>query len=419
MRRVLAALSLYALLWSSITAAPGENPLSHTFTDWSDHPAIEYSHEPATDPIAELNHKIQAGQVLLSSEGASGYLRSLLKALNVPISSQIAVFAKDSAQGGRIESNNPRTIFFNDTVAIGWVRGGYIEIAAQDPRQAVVFYTIDEGPAGKPYFRRRDDCLTCHYNYATAGVPGMIARSGGHYSVDHSTPVEQRWGGWYVTGRLGSIQHLGNVDPIPREKAPDGADNLNWTSFDRKFDATGYLSRESDTAALMVFEHQMHMMNLLSRIGWEVRVAEHQRSSGRGSLDDAPIPADAAAKEVVDYMLFIDEAPIRSKFEATAFAKQFSALEPRDRKGRSLRLLRLDGRMMEFPCSYMIYSPQFDSLPEEAKNAIYRRLWRILSGQEKGAKYAKLSRTDRLAITEILLDTKKSLPAWFQIASIK
>jgi hypothetical protein len=74
---------------------------------------------------------------------------------------------------------------------------------------------------------------------------------------------------------------------------------------------------------------------------------------------------------------------------------------------------------MQYPCSYMIYSAQFDSLPAEAKSAIYQRMWRILSGQEKSARYQRLSRTDRLAITEILHDTKKDLPAYFKSVSVK
>ena len=160
-----------------------------------------------------------------------GSVGSLLEELDVSVSSQIAVFAPDSAQRDRITPQNPRTIFFNDDVAIGWVRGGFVEIAAQDPRQAVVFYTIDQTPQGRPSFRRRDDCLSCHYNYSTSGVPGMIVRSAGQYNVDHSVPLEKRWGGWYVTGQLGAIRHLGNMDSHATSGTARTTDNLNWMSF--------------------------------------------------------------------------------------------------------------------------------------------------------------------------------------------
>jgi hypothetical protein len=62
----------------------------------------------------------------------------------------------------------------------------------------------------------------------------------------------------------------------------------------------------------------------------------------------------------------------------------------------------------------MVYSDAFDGLPDEAKEAIYERMWKILSGQEKGKKYAKLTLADRKAIVEILRDTKKRLPDYFQ-----
>jgi hypothetical protein len=61
----------------------------------------------------------------------------------------------------------------------------------------------------------------------------------------------------------------------------------------------------------------------------------------------------------------------------------------------------------------MIYSDAFDALPAEAREAIYKRMWEVLSGHEKGTKYAKLTSTDRQAVIEILLDTKKDLPDYF------
>jgi hypothetical protein len=128
-------------------------------------------------------------------------------------------------------------------------------------------------------------------------------------------------------------------------------------------------------------------------------------------------PADRvreAAGDLVDYMLFVDEAPIGRKLEGSSgFAEKFMALGPRDSKGRSLRQLNLDLRLMQYPCSYMIYSEAFDALPAAAKAAAYDRLWQVLSGQDKDKKY-KLSLVDRQAIVEILRETKKDLPAFFQ-----
>jgi hypothetical protein len=62
----------------------------------------------------------------------------------------------------------------------------------------------------------------------------------------------------------------------------------------------------------------------------------------------------------------------------------------------------------------MIYSEAFDALPSAVKDAIYRRTWRVLSGQENAAKYGQLSAADREAVIEILRDSKKGLPDYFQ-----
>ena len=78
---------------------------------------------------------------------------------------------------------------------------------------------------------------------------------------------------------------------------------------------------------------------------------------------------------------------------------------------------------MRYPCSYMIYSEVFDSLPQPARDAIYKRMWQILSGQilsgqilsgkDKAAKYVRLSSADRQAIVEILRETMPGLPRYF------
>jgi len=148
-------------------------------------------------------------------------------------------------------------------------------------------------------------------------------------------------------------------------------------------------------------------MNLLTRIGWEARVLAHD---GR-SVEAAVTSLRNAATEVVDYMLFVDEAPLTGIRGSSGFTKTFSALGPRDSKGRSLRDLDLDTRLMRYPCSYLIYSTAFDQLPPSAKQAIYARLWEVLSGRERGAKYARLSTAGRQAIIEILRDTKVDLSA--------
>ena len=339
--------SMIAVFATMVLAIAGAGPLSDSFTNWLDHAAIKYRTTPPRDPVAELNRKLLNGSVQLTFDGPAGYLRSVLNALHVSVDSQIAVFAKDSVQQTRISMGNPRTLFFNDSVAVGWVRGGFVELAAQDPQQGVVFYVLDQKLVSRPQFKRSDGCLSCHYSYGTVGVPGMLVRSTLQFTVDHTVPLPKRWGGWYVTGHHGSIRDLGNADVNKLFETPLPSNTFNWQTLEGKFDTTGYLSTQSDIVALMVFEHQMHLMNLLSRIGWEARIADFQKHAGMiapSRLDDhsdAPVQIDAAAKEVVDYMLFVDEAPLADKIVGSSgFSATFSAQGPLDSKGPLCRECR-------------------------------------------------------------------------------
>jgi hypothetical protein len=410
--RVLAA----ALVWCASIA------LSAQFTDFAfdlDHPAVQYRSRAVTDRITELNERLQSGQDKLAFETRTGYLRPLLDALHIPVESQIAVFSKTSLQRDRITPSNPRTIFFNDSISVAWVRGGFIEVAVQDPQQGGVFYLLEQVWTPLPRLVRQDGCLGCHYAAITLGVPGFLANSIpsgtdgktmpwlGNYVTDHRSPLEERWAGWYVTGRVGASRHLGNA-PITDKNADDLTivdANLNLSTLSMRFDTSAYLSPHSDAVALLVFNHQVRMMNLLTRIGWEARVLAHD---GR-TVDAAATALRDAAAEVVDYMLFVDEARLNGVQGSTGFAKTFSAQGPRDSKGRSLRDLDLQTRLLRYPCSYLIYSAAFDQLPPSAKQAIYTHMWNVLSGRERAAKYARLSNADRQAIIEIVRDTKTDL----------
>ena len=117
------------------------------------------------------------------------------------------------------------------------------------------------------------------------------------------------------------------------------------------------------------------------------------------------------AQDVVDYMLFIEEAPLTGWVKSTSgFASKFASQGPRDGKGRSLRELELEHRLMRYRCSYMIYSPAFDALPGMAKIAVYERMWEILSGAVK----SPLGTEERGAIVAILRATKPGLPSYFR-----
>ncbi|HEY6393522.1 MAG TPA: hypothetical protein VIX89_19725 [Bryobacteraceae bacterium] len=414
--------TLFAIVLSlSAVAAFGD--LDGMFPGGIDQPGIEYSKRPVRDHVAELNRRIQEGKVQFQFEPVSGYLRSVLRTLNVPVESQLLVFSKTSIQRPLINPRNPRAVYFNDSVAVAWVRGSQsMEIAAQDPQQGVIFYTLNQDRAAPPQFTRQDDCLICHDSFMTVGVPGMAVRSVfpdrdgqpmrqlDDYIPDHTSPMEHRWGGWYVTGKHGSMRHMGNAvaaNPGQPMSMVTPA-TLNLESLEGKFDPEGYLSRHSDIVALLVFEHQMHMMNLFTRVGWEVRVAAQA-----GRRLHARVVRDTA-RELVDYLLFADEPKLTARIQgASGFSEKFAAMGPPDSQGRSLRQFDLEHRLMRYPCSYMIYTAAFDGLPAAARDAIYRRMWWILSGEAKGKKYQRLSLADRRAIVEILRETKKGLPVYF------
>jgi hypothetical protein len=376
------------------------------------HPAIGYS-GPSNDRVAQLNRKLQSGEAQLQFEERTGYLRSLLAALDIPIESQVALFSGSSLQARIINARNPRTIFFNDSTAVAWMAGGLIEVAAHDPRQGAIFYLLPQQTTPPLRQLARDPrCLTCHYSNNTLGVPGFLVRSIpsaangmimpwlGNYTTDHRSPLGERWGGWYVTGRGG--RHLGNApieDRTLQDVRIDDA-NLNVATLENRFDTRSYLSPHSDIVALLVFDHQMRMMNLLTRLGWAARILERDGTEATISLNDI-------VTDVVDYMLFVDEAPLDGIKGTSGFAERFSARGPRDSKGRSLRDFDLRRRLFRYPCSYMIYSEAFDALPDVARKAVSARLLQVLTGKDTSAKYKNLSAPDRQAILEILRETKR------------
>ena len=387
--------------------------------------AIKYGTAPLDNPVIAVNQKLKDGTIRLTLDGRGGYLQSALQALDIPVESQMLVFSATSLQARLINPDNPRALFFNDRVVLGYVRNGEIlEVAAQDATAGIVFYTLEQKAAGAPQFQRVTTCLGCHLNADTLGVPGLLmfsttpasdARPARSVAMDHRMPLKDRWGGWFVTGSSGRAEHIGNKVP-----ALDGHPSRELASASGLFDPDGFRATTSDIAALMVFSHQTYMTNLITRAGWEARAADPRLHPPFVAApgEDARVAAvmSGVANEVVDYMLFIDETRLTDRVRgASGFAERFSAAGPRDRKGRSLHELDLNRRLMKYPCSYLIYSPAFDQLPPGARDPIYRRMWQILSGNEREPRYrSALSLADRRAIVEILRDTKPDLPSYFR-----
>jgi hypothetical protein len=217
---------------------------------------------------------------------------------------------------------------------------------------------------------------------------------------------------------------MGNAMVRDRNKPGDldteGTQNL--TDLSTHFDTAPYLTPHSDIVALMTLEHQSHMTNLLTRVGWEARMAVHDSASINKALeraeneltDSAKRRINNAVEELLEYMLFTQETGLTARVRGVSgFEEVFTRSGPRDRKGRSLRDLDLKTRLLRYPCSYLIYSEAFDELPEIARERVYRRLWEILTEHDTSAKFANLSSDDRKAIFEILRDTKSGLPDYW------
>jgi hypothetical protein len=381
-----------------------------------DHPAIQYAQSETQDVVGRLDDAIDKGQVKLDyAPGGLGYLPAVLKALNVNADSQVLVFSRTSIQGTHISPRTPRAIYFNDDVSVGFVQNGdVLEFAALDPKQGIQLYVMDAAQARKPGLGKRPDCLNCHLGGITLGIPGMVVSSvhpasdmtrdmhGSAFITDQRTPFKDRWGGWYVTGTHGAQAHLGNntelVDPVhPGNASKVGTQNV--TKLDDKFDTSKYLAPASDIVALMVLEHQTRMTNLLIRIGWDARIALH---------DGTPLDKlNGEIDEMVNYMLFLDEDKLREPVTGVStFSKTFPQSGPQDKQHRSLRDFDLHTRLFKYPLSYMIYSKAFDALPDIVKERVYRRLFDLLTAEEKE------SRSNQ-AVLEILRETKLDLPEYW------
>jgi hypothetical protein len=402
-----------------------------------DNEAIQYATRPTDDAVTRLQARIKSGEVKLQFDDDHGYLSSVLEALNVPVESQVLVFSKTSFQAPRISPRMPRALYFNDHVSVGYVRGGdVVEVASMDPKQGVIFYTIDQERSASPKFDRRDTCLQGHQSGSTLGVPGLFVTSvypepsgmplfqNGTTVINQTKPISQRWGGWYVTGTHGKQTHRGNA--VVRDKSKpeelETENTQNVTDLTRRFDTGAYLSPYSDIAALMVLEHQTHMTNLITRVGYEARMAVASSQAINKALRE---PLDQlsessvrrinnASEELLEYMLFSGEAEITEPIRGNSgFAESFMKSGPRDSKGRSLRDLDLTRRIFRYPCSYMIYSEAFDNIPALARERILRRLWEVLKGKDNRPAFAHLSPEDRKNMYEIITATKKDLPSWW------
>lgn len=384
-----------------------------------DLPPLRYSDSRSTDKLATLAGRLSDGSLPNPGVGALEKLRWVLKELEVPESSQILVFSKTSAQSRLIHPANPRCLFFSKDAYVGYVPGGAIEAIVHDPHLGPVFYQIDPGgERGMVFERDTNHCMSCHGTARTEGVPGVFIRSVfpgadgrpllqlGSVTVSHETPIEERWGGYYVTG-TSSLPHLGNRvfedegEAKPRSRIlgdPRGSIHVGR-----------YLHATSDVVALAVLEHQCAVHNLITSASVHYRRARFLSEALDPEADpdsgQAGRVADGAAEKLVDVLLFKDEADLGDGLEGLAsFQRDYAAQFPKTSSGDSLADFRLYRRIFRNRCSCMIYSAAFRDLPGRVRSAVLTRLRVALSDSDREiAPHLKLSEKGR--IRRILSET--------------
>ena len=385
---------------------------------------INYRSENLDDPIARLQKQLDSGDVKLEYEAGRGYLRPVLRALRVPASSQTLVFSKTSFQFPKISPQRPRALYYNDDIYVGRVHDApSLEFISFDPTQGAIFYILNDQATEHPRFERAAlDCVQCHVAAnSTRGVPGVMLRSvftspsgtqaagTPSYITGQDSALQDRWGGWYVTGSLGKQTHLGNV-LLPSGERPEELDRTsraNLPNLVGVLDTSDYLTGYSDIVAHLVLAHQTQMHNLITQTNYQTRLALYAGKDAESARRQFERPAE----QLVRYLLFANEAPLGEPVAGTSgFAEEFAARGPRDARGRSLRDFDLQRRIFKYPCSYLIYSEAFDAIPQPAKDYVYRRIFEVLTGREQGPEFASLSAEDRQAILEILVATKPGLP---------
>lgn len=383
---------------------------------------IAYGTGTLTDPVTLLNEQLVQQNRELKFDTEWGYLREVLKQLQLPESSQLMVYSRTALNPRIINPDNPRVVYFNDDVYLGWVPGARsMELASIDPLRGTIFYELDLKASAKPRFVRSDRCLACHAGDSSLRVPGLLVRSfltddhgrpiSGYSQISHDKPLEKRWGGWYVTGTHGDMLHLGNV--FGRETIEEFRTNPalrgNLTHVDQFFDTTKYLSPHSDLVAHLVLDHQVHAHNLITRVGMEYQMG---------------LESDARQR-LVRYLLFLDEAPLTAPVKGTSgYQEWFARQGKRDSQGRSLKDFELKTRLFQYRLSYLIYTDGFQKMPAGARLRILKDIYEFLNADNSMLKAdwdvepQNFPITERQAILQIVAETLDKLPEFWKTIAV-
>jgi hypothetical protein len=410
----LAATVVTAATATTAAGAPGPGEIPF------DQPPHDYWKRPLTDRFSQLKTQIESGRLSLEAEGEKAFLLRLLRALDIPASSQMLVFSTTSLQLRLISPANPRALFFNEDVYVGYIPGGRIEVVSIDPDLGGIYYIFDIPRGGQPLQPERSNrCMNCHASEDTGFVPGLVVKSvmpGPHGgSLDayrqgltgDGVPFKDRFGGWYVTGYRGAAEHLGN---FTGRLSPEGLTKIPIVPG-QLFDFARYPMSTSDILPQLVHEHQTGFVNRVVAATYRAREILEKDKGVPDAAGGAEL--DRQARDLTRYLLFADETPLPAGgIEGDpAFKADFLRSRRATLIGASLKDFDLKTRLFRNRCSYMIYSTAFRGLPPAIKQRVYRRLSQALNVSAPDAEYAFLPAAEKQTIHSILRSTVPDLPS--------
>jgi hypothetical protein len=412
----------FLLLWGLSLVCNASLTAAERLFNFREPPHSYFEHKP-NDRLAKLHLQLAAGEVSIDTSSDRSFLVTMLKALEVPESSQILVFSATSLQSEIINPRNPRALYFNDDTYVGWVPGGRLEVAAIDPDMGPMFYVYEKVTPGRiPTPERSTRCFACHAGTATNYVPGLIAESvlvsmaGSslqtfrHDVQGHQIPLEKRFGGWLLTGKHNLTKHEANL--------AGQSDAGKITRFDAgpgKFsDLSLHLRPTSDILPHLVHEHQMGFENRLFQASYLLR---HRLHEGNGHLKpEAEQEIDTLLADLARYILFADEAPFppRGIEGDHDFIRDFQESQIRTGAGQSLKEFDLRTRLFKYRCTFMLYTDSWKHAPQLIKDKVYLQMAQGLKDSGNPKEMAHLPLAERHAIRSILKETLPDLPIWWR-----
>lgn len=393
----------------------------------------EHAWRESNDPVAELWKRMEAGEASLDTSSDQKFLISLLKELDVPVESQVLVFSKTSLQKEYIDPTQPRALYFNEECYIGWVQGGDVEVVASNPGGELQYYLIHRPKPHTPIptLVKSNQCMSCHVG-GDLQIQSVHTRESGYpignedrFVVTYESPLSERWGGWYVTGKHGHELHMGNVTmnstvsgvELDRKRGANVISLDNWLALEP------YPVGTSDIVALMVLEHQYVLHNTLQDSARAVRRMKKRAEDEKGGAGQIAYDENAQqrilrkhARKITEQLLYMGEYVLKDDgvSGSEAFQKAFQRNKQTSQSGASLKDFDLRSRMFKYRCSYMIHSATFKGMPEELRKAVYEFLGEVLSGKDDSGEYQYLTADECAQIRQILSDTEPEIRAVWQ-----